>query len=221
MPTQVQTKVDVGSTLDFDTNLKTPPTVAQKTASPAKTASKTSSVSLPGDEQSMRHMMDLAANLDKIDVSDEPDVDGTFGSGEVTPDTIPAVINKEIRAHGQVEPEWHMVKNLPGYLSKPIRKMGRQIFDQFTDTPIEQINILANLGGQGPNENREINAVAGIVSKLGTQLHDAELRMEDLIPGYQADIKVYEYQGVVFMLVQDFAGNYIYSWPTETSHYLS
>jgi hypothetical protein len=30
----------------------------------------------------------------------------------------------------------------------------------FTDTPIEEISLVANLGGQGPNSDREVSGVA-------------------------------------------------------------
>lgn len=189
-----------------------------KKATADKTRARTADIDV--GPQGLRHMMDLAGNLDKIDTSDEDDID--VGHGDIdqiptTPENLPAVVNKEIMAHGQVEPEWHMVKNLPGYLATPIRAMGRQVFKPFTDTPIEEINVLANLMGQGPNENRELNAVAGWARAHGVEIVDAEIQFQELMPDYEADIKAYRAGGYVFFLVQDFAGNYIYSWPEDQS----
>lgn len=200
----------------------------QKTASASKTSQATSGIDL--GRQGMRHMMDLMHNQDQIDISNEPeldldtdvdqDVEPTYDIMEpieTTPDTLPAVINKEILAGYDVEPEWHMVKNLPGYLSTPIRALGRQIFNVFTTTPIEDINVVANLMGQGPNETIELNAVSSFIKKNGTRNTDAEIEIEALMPGYGADVSVFDAKGYTFMLVEDFAGRYIYSWPTDTN----
>ena len=47
----------------------------------------------------------------------------------------------------------------------------------------------------------------------GTEDVDAEIDFAETIPGYKADLKVYNCGEQTFMLVQDFAGNYIYGWP--------
>jgi hypothetical protein len=39
--------------------------------------------------------------------------------------------------------------------------------------------------------------------------------MRDLMPDYDAQVSVFEADGYTFMLVKDFAGRYIYSWPTK------
>ena len=96
-----------------------------------------------------------------------------------------------------------------------IRMMGQKVFASLTATPIEEINVLANLGDQGPNEQRELNAVAGMVNAYGSRRGDYEMKFDRILPGYEAEIKVYEYKDQIFCLVKDFAGSYIYSWPVE------
>lgn len=132
----------------------------------------------------------------------------------VTVNSIPAVVSKAIGNSSHIEPEYHMVKNLPGYLKNPIRALGRQVFSVFTDTPIEDIQVLANLSGKGPNSKEELNAVAGYLVSNGKDDPNAVMNFEKSIPGYKADMKIIRDNGVTHLLVQDFAGHYIYSWPS-------
>lgn len=131
-----------------------------------------------------------------------------------TKNTLPAIINKQLRTVQNVEPQWHMIKHLPGYLKSGIRALGRQVFSIFTTTPIEEIQMIACFNGSNkPNELREINAVAGFMQLHGQ--HDPIMEMDfcKSIEGYKAEAKVYHYQQYTFVLVEDFAGKYIYSWP--------
>ena len=131
------------------------------------------------------------------------------------PNTLPQEIRQDLRTHGDVTARFHSVENLPGYLDDAIRMMGQKVFASLTATPINEINVLANLGNQGPNEQRELNAVAGMVDTYGQRRGDYEMRFDRILPGYEADIRVYEYKDQIFCLVKDFAGSYIYSWPAE------
>jgi len=139
----------------------------------------------------------------------------TPGTDVATIQTMPAVINKEIAKHAPVEPEWHQVKHLPGYLASAIRAMGRQVFTVFTNTRIEDIQVIANLGGQGPNSEREMDAVAGWLKDNGVRDTDGEMNFQRSIPDYGAEFQVYNAEKFTFMLVDDEYGNYVYSWPTE------
>jgi hypothetical protein len=127
---------------------------------------------------------------------------------------MPAVLGTAMAAAGEVVPEWHSVRNLPGYMASGIRAIGRQVFAAFTNTPIEDINVLAKLGAEGPNTLRELNAVASFVRDNGRRDTEAEIRFHDQIVGYTAEIQIFKAMGSTFMLVKDQAGNYIYSWPT-------
>lgn len=134
---------------------------------------------------------------------------------EVDITTLPAIINKEIAAAGETEPEWHQVKHLPGYLAKGIRAMGRQVFSTFTKTPIEDIQVIANLGGRGPNELRELNAVAGWLKKNAKHNTTGEMDFKKSIGDYDAEFAMFTAKDFTFLVVTDFAGKYIYSWPTS------
>lgn len=137
------------------------------------------------------------------------------GTDVKVPSTALATINTAIAKAGEVEPEWHQVRHLPGYLQRPIRAMGRQVFGQMTSTPIENIQVLADLGNSGnPNSARELNAVAGWLKTHGERDTDGEIKFQRVIPDYEAKFFIYRAKGTTFMLVKDFAGQYIYSWPS-------
>jgi hypothetical protein len=132
-----------------------------------------------------------------------------------TIENMPAKVNNEIATAAGVQPEWHQVRNLPGYLKAAIRALGRQVFGSFTDTRIEDIQVVANLGESGePNSAREMNAVAGWLQDQGTRDTDGEMNFQQSIPDYGADFKIYSAEGYTFMIVKDEYGDYIYSWPT-------
>jgi hypothetical protein len=151
---------------------------------------------------------------DLIPVDDEEEEEGVGVTIE-EPNTLPQEIRQDLRTHGDVTARFHSVENLPGYLDDAIRMMGQKVFASLTATPIDEINVLVNLGDQGPNEQRELNAVAGMVDTYGERRGDYEMKFDRILPGYEADIRVYEYKDQIFCLVKDFAGSYIYSWPAE------
>lgn len=136
----------------------------------------------------------------------------------VVPEKIPAVINKHIAEKDPIQPEWHQVKHLPGYLKTPIRAIGRQLFSVFTKTPVEDIQVLAHLKGSGPNSKQELNAVAGWLHNNGHRNSEAVANFEKSIPDYSAEMASYKVDGITFLVVQDFAGHYIYSWPSSDDH---
>jgi hypothetical protein len=192
-----------------------------KKASAADTAKAMKGVSATDD---MRDMMSRINVPDDM-VADEPELDSDDVAGDearpepVNPDGVPALISREIAAAmpDTVDPQFHQVKNLPGYMSRAIRAMGRGTFKNYTDTPVEDISVIANLGGQGPNSEREINAVASWLKQNGTKLDASELGFGDMIPGYSAQTMLYSTAGMRFLVVKDFAGGYIYVWPEGSS----
>lgn len=192
-----------------------------KKASAADTAKAMKGVSATDD---MRDMMSRINVPDDM-VANEPELDTDRVPGDeeqpepVNPDSVPALISREIAAAmpDTVDPQFHQVKNLPGYMSRAIRAMGRETFKNYTDTPVEDISVLANLGGQGPNSEREINAVASWLKQNGTKLDASELGFGDMIPGYSAQTMLYSTAGMRFLVVKDFAGGYIYVWPEGSS----
>lgn len=133
------------------------------------------------------------------------------------PETLPAVISHEMRVAGYLEPDWHLVANLPGNMSAQIRQLGKVLFKTFTKTPTDKITMVANVMGQGPNSSSEINAVVAYLKKNGENLGPGNIDFDNIMPGYTADIHEYRAAGIHFMLVKDEYGQYIYSWPEGAS----
>lgn len=131
-----------------------------------------------------------------------------------TPDTLPAVMNKALAQTGEgMELEWNQVNNLPGYMQQGIRMLGRQIFATQTNTPIEDIQVLANLNDQGPNSKKEILAFGGWLKHNAIKDNQFDMDFEAIMPGYKAEVAVYSSNNATFMLVQDAMGQYVYAWP--------
>ena len=170
-------------------------------------------------------------NADELDTSQEmDDIEAAVHAGHhapsqtthghkpkpVTPNMLPAIISKAMTTMGRdvanIEPEWHMVKHLPGYMSKAIRALGRQVFAPFTSTKIEDIQVVAHVGG-GPNTEAEVNSISRYVSGHGTRDKVAELAFQKVLPDYKAQVVSYNCEGITFFMVKDFAGHYIYAWP--------
>lgn len=133
---------------------------------------------------------------------------------------MPKIIGKKMAKEGMIEPDWHQVKHLPGYMVGAIRAIGRAVFAPFTDTPIEKIQVVANLGN-GPNKASEVNSTLDWLHKHARRDTEAELWFEDQIPDYEAKVICYKAMGFTFLAVKDFAGNYIYSWPTTDEKQLT
>jgi len=132
-----------------------------------------------------------------------------------TAQDVPAVINSAMQASGMQMPEWHSISNLPGFRDRNIRGMGRQVFGMFTSTPVEQIQTMANVGGQGPSTDAEMRAVAGWLRDNAEDLGVVDVGFGAAIPGYHPDVKEYKINGVRFHVVRDPMGQYIYAYPDQ------
>lgn len=167
-------------------------------------ADKLSQMDLSGEDDISDHEAAVNAGLD-------PDQDRTMPT--VPRNEMSTISTAVVKSEGIV-PEWHMVKHLPGYLIQGIRSIGRQVFRPFTTTPIEEIQVLANIG-DGPNDQKELDAVMQYLKNNGERDSEAELEFHERIPNYGAKVKIYKALDYTFMVVKDFAGNYIYAWPTK------
>lgn len=193
-----------------------------KIASSAETRKKMRQVASMTPQQAAKlgdYMFNLDASGLEDEISDEEAARHAGVTGEVgeepvpsTPENLPAVVNDAISAHTGVIPEWHMVKHLPGYLKSSIRAVGRQVFSPMTNTSIEDIQVLADLGN-GPNTTQELRAVANWLNTEGERVSDIEIHFEKIFPGYDAQIVAYNALGFTYIVVKDFMGHYIYSWP--------
>ncbi len=189
-------------------------------ASGADTRKKINNLASPNPEvalQAAKHLFNLSS-IDLDDIISDKDAEeiANVELKPVNPTTLPAIINKQIAAEQDIDVEFHLVKNLPGYLKSPIRALGRQLFGAFTKTPIEHISVIADLGGAGGGY-REVNAVAGYLQKHGERDKVMELYFDKVMPGYSADVAIYHNMDTTYMLVKDFMGKYVYAWPrTQT-----
>ena len=179
----------------------------------------------------MRDMLGRINVPDEL-VANEPDVDTdadtTVGLERepqqqlprpVNPNAVPATISRAIAAWDPkaINPEFHQVKNLPGYMQRPIRALGRAVFSAFTNTPVEDISVVANLGGQGPNSDREVAGVAKWLATNARKVDQSSMDFGNTIPGYEAETLLYSTNGMRFLVVRDFAGGYIYAWSEGSS----
>lgn len=168
----------------------------------------------------MRDVMSrINVPADDMDDDGSDEVDNLPVPAEITPEHLPAIISREIAMSDPhaVNPTWHAVSNLPGNMSRAILTLGKSLFRAFTRTPTEDIVMIGNVGGQGPNTTREVRSVAAWVEKHGVPVDDATVDFNRSIPGYTADVKHYVVGGVRFKLVRDQFGDYIYAWPESDS----
>ena len=167
-------------------------------------------------------MRDLMSRMRDIDVDPEdagyPDEEPTT---EIVPrvdtENLPVVAKKALAAAGTVTPTFHQVANLPGNMSRAIRTMGKQLFRLFTTTPTENIYMIGNVAGQGPNSPREMNAVGGYLRDKGDNLGVGDLDFDAVLPGYHADVNQFKAGGIRWLVVRDEFGEYIYAWPEGDS----
>lgn len=177
--------------------------VASHAAMPAAAAAHMASLSGRG-------LRDVVSDADALRNAG-PAVDAVDGIEPRTPQNLPAIIQTAIAVSGDnsVTPQWHMVRHLPGYLREPIRAMGRQVFAQFTETAVEDIQTVTTLS----NREEEVKALMGWISRNGIRDDRAEMDFEQTMPGYKADVQVWSAEEYTFLLVRDFAGHYVYGWP--------
>ena len=130
---------------------------------------------------------------------------------------LPKLINRGLRTAGYEFPEWHTVANLPGNMSTGIRKLGKLVFHSYTKTPTEDLIMIGNVGGHGPNTSAEVNAVVKYLKDRGRSLGPGNIDFDKIMPGYEAKVHLYTANHFRFMLVQDDFGQYIYVWPEYDS----
>lgn len=181
-------------------------------ATPATTSQRARDVQLP--DEAMGRIRDLMANVPDDGQGDAGEYRAGDEVGEVTPQTVPAVLHNAMTTTGGIAPEWHRVGDLPGRLLGPIRQLSSQLFAQYTDTPVDEIQMIANLGG-GPNSAKEVDAAAKWVVDNGELSSSDTVDFEQVMPGYTADTRLYDVGDVQVLLVKDAYGKYLYAWPSD------
>ena len=155
-----------------------------------------------------------AARRAGLDADNRPDTPNRQVD-RVRPADVPMVLNHQLRAAGEQMPEWHTINNLPGYMARAIRGMGRQMFSMMTSTPLEQIMTIANVDGQGPNTDAEMRAVASYLRQHGEDRGAVQVGHGQAVPGYEPDVHEYTAMGMRFHVVRDPMGTYIYAYPEQ------
>lgn len=231
------TKVKDATGLDWD-NMFDEPTSKGELAKPAAASNKpaasgpqtTSDLKRGTRADTTRATANIAPNaaamdmLSRINVPvddagvDEPE-NAVVPHEPITPDHVPATISRAIAMTDPhaINPTWHAVAHLPGNMSRAILTLGKALFRAFTKTPTEEIVMIGNVGGQGPNSTREVNAVANWVREHGHEVDDANIDFDQTIPGYSAQVKHYVANSIRFKIVRDQFGDYIYAWPEHDS----
>lgn len=190
---------------------------------PRRRASQSDTLRAAGNVHPTDRMRDMLSRMRDIehnpDDAEYPVPDDTENQVRVDVNTanLPSIAGERLRAAGVTDPDFHQVANLPGNMSRAIRTLGKSLFRQFTRTPTEDIYMLGNLGGQGPNSTAEVNAVANWIRETGEDLSTGNIDFDTTIPGYNADIRQYSAAGIRWLMVRDEFGSYIYSWPESDS----
>jgi hypothetical protein len=156
------------------------------------------------------------ANQGQVRVNDTtPEPAGTANA-----QNLPAIFsNKLVIAAGEFYPKWHLVRHLPAYLSEPIRAVGRIALTSFTRTDMENIRLT----GSNIASEAQVGEMMSWIRNNGTYVEQPDkerMNFAGLLNGsrgqeYEALVKLYEVDGVDFLLVRDEHGKYIYSWPTK------
>ncbi len=134
--------------------------------------------------------------------------------------SLPAVFNRSlICAQGEFVPQWQLVRNLPGYMQQPIRAVGRRALASFTRTDMEEIRLT----GTKICEEYQVREIMAWIANNGKYIAQpdkelmtfADIFNPDTQAPYEAQVRLYEANGVDFLIVRDDYGHYIYSWPTR------
>lgn len=171
--------------------------------------------------QRMRDLMNRMQDIQGTDDAGYPEPEtADVPAVSVDTDNLPRVANQALQAAGVQNPQWHQVANLPGNMQRAVRMLGRALFGGLTSTPTEDIYMVGNVMGQGPNTAQEVSAVAAWIRANGRDLGRGDIDFAGSIPGYQADIRTYDAAGIRWLMVQDEFGRYIYAWPRDHSRNL-
>lgn len=224
-PTKTKTKDDLASV--FDNEYASPVIGTDK---PLKKADKVTTarklaqiapihnapnISMPEfSDQEFTSDLDLAHQLDYETPTDEP---------EPTTDNLPVNPSQDVTGgrrnrgtdvstdQNTVSPDWVEVSDLPGYMQQGIRMMGRRVFQSMTSSPLENMNVITSM----THSDLEVNSVTQWIRDNGSELDNVTM-IFDNIPGYEATARLWTAGDKDFLLVKDFAGKYIYSWPSRT-----
>ena len=167
--------------------------------------------------QARQHLADLNTATrdmvfadDDMESSDLEDEERTDAPNETNALELRQTTNDLI---SKTDIKWYPTNNLPGIPKPIIRKMGQEIFSQYTNAPLSQIHAIATV----VNPEADVAKVYKVLQDKGQKVDDVSYDFEQVMPGYQAEASIYKFKNREFLLVKDFAGYYVYSWSSETS----
>lgn len=118
---------------------------------------------------------------------------------------VPAILGQKYNVN------FHEVRNLPGMIQRSIRMLGRSLFGTLTSYPLDNVLCVSSF----TNTDRDVNNVAGFAKKNAQQESDLDFDFARVMPGYTAKGYLSRVGDTTFMVIEDFAGKYVYSWPSE------
>ena len=187
------------------------------TRMPGEYSSDVPAVNMPQSPDIQRaasqHFLSMAANPDFDNSLDAEGFNDTEQLQEpITVENLPAVLETAIAVDVKFNPTWYQVAKLPGNIRNGIRQLGKSLFSQFTTVPTDKIWEMSTL----TNPIMDVKAVFAWIRQHAHKVDDIDIDFHS-IPGYKADVELWMFSGVEFLLVKDFAGYYIYSWPAANT----
>lgn len=116
------------------------------------------------------------------------------------------------------DPNWMQVDTMPEFMRPAFTMVYKTVLKTLTDTDIKDINVLANLQHVGPTHHKEIQATIDHARDTFVKpVRNMKHTIEELIPGYEVDAKLYHNPTDSYLVLSDGMGEYIYHWPTDDS----
>jgi len=121
-----------------------------------------------------------------------------------------AVVNRAVTQPIPVTPDWHDVRNLPGYQQGgALRRIIRKTFEQVSEAQLEEMRMICDL----LNPPAHVQAVARWVAKNATPVDAADFDYSRTVPGFAAQFRVFQDEKSTFIITQDVGGHYVYICP--------
>ena len=120
----------------------------------------------------------------------------------LTTATLPSVIRETAGFDGMMMP----VRQNPGFRHEATRIIARDLFRCFTETPLEQIHVAAQMG------DGSVDALRAWAAANGEQARPTETVRTRAIPNYSAKVELFRVNGMELLFTEDFAGKCCYMW---------
>jgi len=108
---------------------------------------------------------------------------------------------------------WCKVSELPLANQAIIKQLSEEIFGLWMNPSLDEILLISSLDS---SENL-INQCKDEIKKRGEFISHAKLNEFKMFPGYEADADIWSLNELIFIIVSDFSGCYIYRGQALTS----